>query len=344
MEPSPNWSEEKDIEYFTKFWTDVYNRFLSQLSLFPKIYNDLILNYAARNLREHPISQIIDYLDALLKTGAELAYSQQQINAWCKHPEMWNGITGHNVFKFYASYYFSNFLIRVKLSTDLLALTLNLIYDLQLQPESCDLESGRFKGLLGELRPKKNSKSWKRIKELINVLENSRQWIVPLKDLRNDSVHRGKLPWMGTYDKNGNTALALHVTTPSDVSIKFPASNPYTGSIFDDDGSPLLPVHALRYLYPLPLPRDAANDNLDFWQQVDNRNPVGSIEDREGFYLAKFLLKINSKSVGNKLDSDPIILCSEIWERLISLIEDVFRLISDDIEEFVNQANQPQGG
>lgn len=98
-----------------------------------------------------------------------------------------------NPWELYVKYYLCDLLSRVKTATDLVALVLNVVFQLDLPPEECSLEKGKVAGRLTTF-PDQDSGIGAAAREVGTTLDRARDdWIKPFYQFRNLVIHRNGL-------------------------------------------------------------------------------------------------------------------------------------------------------
>jgi hypothetical protein len=130
-----------------------------------------------------------------------------------------------NVFEFYVANYLTDFIIRVKSATDILALLMNELYGLGLPDTSCSLENGQLVSALrrGTLDDPDTS-------QMARLIDSKRSgWIDSLDQLRDHVIHKAGLQFIavGMEQHRIHVSLQLPEDLPEDVPIFADSTNPY---------------------------------------------------------------------------------------------------------------------
>jgi hypothetical protein len=161
----------------------IYEKFYAHVPSFVPIWNDLALNEFARYPRNHPIDALCRYIDALQNACLQAAFAISRTKYFCIEED---DVSTIGNFSFYIQYYLYDLLTKVKTATDILALMIKHIFELnRLDKKYCALESGRICGALRE-------NGGNQLKQdLARKLDRKRNdWIEPFYHLRNEVVHK----------------------------------------------------------------------------------------------------------------------------------------------------------
>jgi hypothetical protein len=96
-------------------------------------------------------------------------------------------------FDLQAKYYLWGFLSRVKTATDLVALILNVVFDLGLAEEACSLEKGKVCGALRMCTGENDPHSLSACQVAVTLDRARNDWVEPFYQLRNLVIHRNGL-------------------------------------------------------------------------------------------------------------------------------------------------------
>ena len=135
---------------------------------------------------ESPYAQFLRYLLALDDVCQQTVYAMQRLQLFT-HRE-WS-----SPWELYVKYYLCDFLSRIKTATDLLALALNVVFDLGRRDEECSLEKGYIAGALTAFTDDGTASSTaaRGVGATLNRQQN--EWIKSFYGLRNLVIHRNGL-------------------------------------------------------------------------------------------------------------------------------------------------------
>ncbi len=166
-------------------WFRIGERFYSGIPAFREIWNATIKARGPRR-DDHPISRLSNYLDSFANTGQQALYAMEQL-------EKFSRVESSNTYEFYVRHYFHDFIGRIKTATDLLALTINHLFELKLSEKSCSLENNSFRNTL---RGYKNDNVLSG--KLFHMIDTANSdWISAFYDFRNLVIHRAALRFTG---------------------------------------------------------------------------------------------------------------------------------------------------
>jgi hypothetical protein len=186
-------------------WQRTGGRFYKDNPSFAEIWNYIIENSKPQHVNQHPIAQLVQYLQSLSDICHQSLYALERVSLFCDKENS-------NVFSFYVSHYIYDFFARVKTATDVLALMIKHIYefpDTQLRSEDCALERGRV------TRALRDDSSTDEIKEeLARTLDKTRTWVKPFYDLRNVIIHRHRLYFPALGATNAEWRHGIYIAIP----------------------------------------------------------------------------------------------------------------------------------
>lgn len=140
---------------------------------------------------ESPYANFLRYLLALDDVCQQALYALERLPLFTSREE-WS-----NPWELYVKYYLCDLLSRVKTATDLVALMLNVVFELGLPPEKCSLEKGKVAGGLTSF-PDEDSGIGAAAREVGATLDRARDdWIKAFYELRNLVIHRNGLMLRG---------------------------------------------------------------------------------------------------------------------------------------------------
>lgn len=201
----------------------ISRRLSTDIPSFSKIRNKIkpvSMNYGTH----YPIARLFKHFDSLDVTLEQTLYSLQRLHKF-------STMQASNVSEFYVSHYLYDFLTRVKTVTDLLALMVNYIFELQLEKKDCSLERGKLCNRLIKTFKNQDSSN-NRAKQLGLKLDKARNdWLVPFRDLRDLIIHRAGIRFIGMavpevgqshiHIASGEILRALHVADEREILSKF---------------------------------------------------------------------------------------------------------------------------
>lgn len=140
---------------------------------------------------ESPYANFLRYLLALDDVCQQALYALERLPLFTSREE-WS-----NPWELYVKYYLCDLLSRVKTATDLVALILNVVFELGLPLEKCSLEKGKVAGGLTSF-PNEDSGIGAAAREVGATLDRARDdWIKAFYELRNLVIHRNGLMLRG---------------------------------------------------------------------------------------------------------------------------------------------------
>jgi hypothetical protein len=130
-----------------------------------------------------PLSVLCAHLSSLNEICEQALYAMDRLRIFsCKRPATPSDL--------HAKYHLYGFLSRVKTGTDIVALTLNAVFELGLQEEDCSLEKGSVCKALRQCAHHRQ-RHGVMADQLAATLDRARNdWIKPFYDFRNLVIHR----------------------------------------------------------------------------------------------------------------------------------------------------------
>jgi hypothetical protein len=188
-EEGPSWNEAKAQ------WGRINARLLRDMpSLNEALSRAIAPGSGLSSFGESPYAQFVRYLQALDDVCQQAVYAMERLPLLI-HKE-WS-----NPWELLVKHYLYDSVSRVKTSLDLMALALNVLFDLRLDPRDCSLEKGK---ICGQLRTRGSVDDPHRdLREQLAVsLDQARtDWIVAFYHLRNLAIHRNGLTLAGARDQ-----------------------------------------------------------------------------------------------------------------------------------------------
>lgn len=121
-----------------------------------------------------------------------------------------------NITVFFVSHYLIDFIIRVKTGTDLLALIIKNIYDINIEDKQCSLENGALVSRLRNLDQFDD-----RVNRLISEIDRIRtKWLNSFDVLRDIAIHQSGFE----YTIVGDSDFPVHISLP--LPTEFPRNQP----------------------------------------------------------------------------------------------------------------------
>ena len=234
---------------------------------------------------ESPYAQFLRYLQALDDVCQQTLYCLERL-------PLFVGQEWSSPWELYVKYYLCDFLSRVKTSLDLIALALNVLFDLDLDPGDCSLERGK---VCGQLRRYAGADDALRDLrgQLASRLDRARNaWIKPFYDLRNLAIHRnGVRLGGGRRPETGENYIFLVAGGLLDVA---------------DEREVIERVVNQLGLLDDPLTSSSAIEPLNMCQQLWVRlaDLVDSVLDQSGQQIDRFVSEQRSAREGDERAAD----------------------------------------
>ncbi|MCI0553914.1 MAG: hypothetical protein L0287_23445 [Anaerolineae bacterium] len=162
------------------------------------------------------------------------------ISKWITFP---NG--ANSELALYVSFYFSDFLSRIKTTTDVIALIVNQMFDLNIENKRCRLDGGAIANKLiavyNDSGKKKNN-----IKQLSQCLEKARNdWIERFYEIRNEVTHRDEftsnsLPIQFDSKDHPGHSFRIHPDVSDSTLIDFAQRVVPESLVFRDEIDPMI--------------------------------------------------------------------------------------------------------
>ncbi len=261
-------------------WFQVGQQFANDVPDFIAAWNCVVGNSQPWQVHPNtnPVARLMGYMRSLMEVSQQALYSTDMIKKF-------NDKDRSNITNWYVSFYFYNFIVRVKTATDLLALIIRHIFcidNTKLKDEQCSLHKNNIIGILRNDNPTLQQKN------LAKILENARKdWIKDFYPLRNLVIHQPGLLFIHAYDTE------IKWTQGSQITVPFPYKE--ISSLKSVDRS--YPLSALE-------PLADAGEPLSVFLRT-----IKSMSIHPDFIIIV----------------DPTILCDEIWALLSQVINKVFK-------------------
>ncbi len=138
---------------------------------------------------------LLRYVQSLKNTCQQTLYSIERLNDYSKSE-------ASNITEFYVQHYLYDFWGRVKTSTDIVALIINLVYELKLPDRDCSLENGQFSARLRSTYPNNAA-----IDKMAKDIDRTRNWLSQFDKLRDIMVHKSGFE----YSLVGGQKFPIHI-------------------------------------------------------------------------------------------------------------------------------------
>lgn len=189
-------------------WQRIGQRFYTDIPSFGEIWNYVVESTGPYHSADHPLTRLFKYMQSLQDTCQQALYSVERLDLFCNQE-------ASNVFEFYVAHYVYDFLARVKTATDLLALMINHVFELDLSDEDCSLEKGKIAGVLRKSDPGDQHRE-ELAKKLDRALNN---WVSPFYGLRNVVIHQAGLNFiLASPTRFSQHRIHIFFAIPSSIS------------------------------------------------------------------------------------------------------------------------------
>lgn len=198
-------------------WGDVFRKVFEELPLIKDSWNltvEATFNLAPWS--NHPKLLLYNYLNSFKNTCAQMQWSIIQLKNYS------NGESS-NVTEFFVSHYFYDFVVRLKTATDLLALIINHVYSIGLDPTNCSLDKGALSTRL------RQNNSFASGSKLAKIIDQTREnWLRLFDQIRDLLIHDQGVKFLVV----GGKEHPIHIFIPfqgnivGEVTVEVDPSNP----------------------------------------------------------------------------------------------------------------------
>lgn len=225
---------EKNCPTFVKFRSDVISRGLRRSQEV-----DLV---TAINEGD-PAIRLLKYSYSLYSLSLQALYSIERLDTISKWITFPNG--ANSELALYVSFYFSDFLSRIKTTTDVIALMVNQMFDLNVENKRCRLDGGAIANkLIAVYNDSGKKKAY--IRQLSQSLEKARSdWIEYFYEIRNEVTHRDEftsntLPIQFVNEDHPRHSFSIHPDASDSTLIVFAQRVVPESLIFSDEIDPMI--------------------------------------------------------------------------------------------------------
>jgi len=198
-------------------WGDVFRKVIEELPIIKYSWNLAVEGtFNLPPWSNHPRQVLYNYLNAFRNTCAQMQWSIIQLKDY-------SNCESSNVTEFFVSHYFYDFVVRLKTATDLLALIINHVYSIGLDPTKCSLDKGALSTSL------RQNKSFATGSELAKIIDQTREkWLKLFDQVRDLIIHDQGVKFLVV----GGKEHPIHIFIPfqgdlgGDMTVIVDESNP----------------------------------------------------------------------------------------------------------------------
>lgn len=185
----------KEKSKLQNLWHFIGNKFYQEIPNFGTIWNKVV-EISGSRFDNHPNSILRRYFQSLTDSCQQILYALERLEYYATQE-------ANNIYQFYVSNYLYDLLTRVKTSTDIMALIINHIYQLDIPDKKCSLEKG---GLSTKLREGIATNN-KAVAYIIDRANND--WLSAFYEFRNIVIHKAGLQYIISGISNVRESLIL---------------------------------------------------------------------------------------------------------------------------------------
>jgi hypothetical protein len=185
----------KEKSKLQNLWHFIGEKFYQDIPNFGTIWNEVV-EISGSRFDNHPNSILRKYFQSLTDSCQQVLYALEKLKYYATQE-------ASNIYQFYVSNYLYDLLTRIKTSTDIMALIINHIYQLNIPDKKCSLEKRGLSTKLRKSIPTNN----KAIASIIDKANND--WLSAFYEFRNIVIHKAGLQYVISGISNVRESLIL---------------------------------------------------------------------------------------------------------------------------------------